>query len=108
MCPSCCSCCLASLLHSPFSYLILECCRERLLEKGFSELQENKTWDLEKGQKYFLTRNDSTLIAFTVGPKFNKEQTGFKIIGTHTDSPVLKLAPHSKMAGRLDFTQAAI
>lgn len=43
-----------------------------------------------------------------MGPKFNLEQTGFKIIGTHTDSPVLKLAPQSKMDGRLDFTQAAV
>lgn len=56
---------------------------------GFIRLQENKKWSLEKGNKYYVTRNDSSVIAFTY-PK-SKDYT---MIGAHTDSPNLKLKPN--------------
>jgi aspartyl aminopeptidase len=50
---------------------------------------------LKKGGKYFYTRNGSALIAFTVGKSMNLNNTCFKIIGTHTDSPNLRFAPNA-------------
>jgi aspartyl aminopeptidase len=53
---------------------------------------------LEGGKGYYFTRNNSTLVAFTIGK--NATQNGaslYKIIGCHTDSPVLKLAPVTKI-----------
>lgn len=61
---------------------------------GYSELKESDAWELKSNGKYFLTRNDSSLIAFIVGTK-TKDASGFKIIGAHTDSPNLKLKPNS-------------
>jgi len=58
-------------------------------------VKDSDTWSLNKGGKYFYTRNNSTLIAFTVGKLVNLNKTCFKIVGAHTDSPNLRLAPNS-------------
>ncbi|MDH4943751.1 M18 family aminopeptidase [Sulfurimonas sp. C5] len=57
---------------------------------GFIELNEKDKWSLEAGKKYFVTRNDSSIIAFTY-PKNEKE---YLLVGAHTDSPNLKLKPN--------------
>ena len=56
---------------------------------GFERLNEAEKWQLEKGNKYFVTRNDSSVIAFTY-----PEARDFTMIGCHTDSPNLKLKPN--------------
>ncbi len=65
------------------------------LEKnGFQRLDEADVWALEKGKKYYLTRNDSSVIAFVYG----REEIavgGVAMAGVHTDSPCLKLKPNT-------------
>jgi aspartyl aminopeptidase len=56
---------------------------------GFIRLYEEQKWDLKSGESYFVTRNDSSIIAFT-----NADARDFVMIGTHTDSPNLKLKPN--------------
>lgn len=77
-------------------YHVVEWGRQTLTSKGFTELRETDNWKLEKGNKYFFTRNHSTLVAFHVGEAFDPKSTAFQIIGTHTDSPALRLMPVSK------------
>jgi aspartyl aminopeptidase len=49
------------------------------------------------------------LVAFIIGAKAAQEGVSlFKIVGCHTDSPVLKLAPVTKMADRSGFNQVAV
>ncbi len=57
---------------------------------GFIKLYEEEKWELEHGCKYYVTRNDSSVIAFTYPKRKN-----YTIIGSHTDSPNLKLKPNS-------------
>ncbi|XP_078434780.1 Zn-dependent exopeptidases superfamily protein [Wolffia australiana] len=71
--------------------------KRQLLASGFILLNENDNWDLKPGGRYFFTRNMSCLIAFAVGEKYNSE-SGFHVIGAHTDSPCLKLKPFSASA----------
>lgn len=71
---------------------------ERLRQAEFVELDEREPFVIHPGGKYYFTRNKSTLVAFKVGEKYGSSPGvgGFKIIGGHTDSPVLKVKPRSK------------
>ncbi len=66
---------------------------ELLTESGFENIREEDSWKLKKGGCYFLTRNESSLIAFVVGTR-PVEEKGFCVIGAHTDSPNLRLKPN--------------
>jgi len=61
-----------------------------LSNAGFTKLKEVDKWELEAGEKYYITRNDSSVIAFT----YPKEQKNYVMVGAHTDSPNLKLKPN--------------
>lgn len=61
-----------------------------LTNMNFIRLDESETFNLIDGQSYYVTRNDSSLIAF----RYNKELLGFKMMGAHTDSPTLKVKPN--------------
>ncbi|MBT3366545.1 MAG: M18 family aminopeptidase [Nitrospina sp.] len=76
--------------RSPTPFHAVQEMTDYLSGKGFNELNEADSWDLVPNGKYFLTRNGSSLIAFTVGSK-----PEFKIIGAHTDSPNLRLKPNA-------------
>lgn len=68
--------------------------RQCFEQAGFTRLDEAHTWQLQPGGKYVLTRNDSSVIAFVYGKESLPEQ-GIRIVGTHTDSPCLKLKPNA-------------
>ncbi|MEX2525005.1 MAG: M18 family aminopeptidase [Gammaproteobacteria bacterium] len=65
----------------------------QLLEAGFQKLQEGDVWNLQTNGRYFVTRNDSSIIAFRMGDS-PPEESGFRLVGAHTDSPCLKLKPN--------------
>ena len=74
--------------HSVNAFFAVENMREILLKEGFHPLYEGEDWKLESGEKYFVTRNDSALIAFVL-PK--KPIKGFQMMASHSDSPVFKV-----------------
>ena len=79
--------------------------KDELKTAGFHELKEVEKWNLVPGQSYYFTRNASTIVAFTTGNKCNENVDLFKIVGCHTDSPCIKLAPHAKVANKLGYQQ---
>ena len=60
------------------------------LNAGFIKLDESSKWNLKEGEKYFVTRNDSSVIAFT----YPKSKKNYTMLGTHTDSPNLRIKPN--------------
>jgi aspartyl aminopeptidase len=58
-----------------------------LEERGFCRLLESEDWILSEGGKYYVAR-DGAVIAFTVG---SLNDFSYKIVASHTDSPMLKL-----------------
>ena len=84
-----------ALKKSVSPYNFVEHAKKELKEAGFLQIYESDPWNLEPGKKYFYTRNNSCIIAFNIGNKFNPEESCFKIIGAHTDSPSLRIAPNS-------------
>lgn len=77
----------------------MQWCADHLKQNGFTELKETGKWALEGGKGYFFKRNGSTICAFLAGAQCGKHPvSSFKIIGCHTDSPCLKIAPRSKLS----------
>jgi aspartyl aminopeptidase len=66
--------------------------KQRLLRAGYVELKEGDRWQLQPGGRYLVVRNDSSLIAFALGSAAAAE-TGFRMVGAHTDSPCLRVKP---------------
>lgn len=61
----------------------------------FIQLNETEAWNLKIAGRYYVVRDDSSLIAFIVG---QNPLAGFKIAGAHTDSPTLKIKPNPVLA----------
>ena len=84
---------------SPTPYHAVNSVKSLLSEARFEEIHERTNWfkshTLQKGGKYFVTRNGSSIIAFTIGEQF-KNGNGIAIVGAHTDSPCLRIKPISK------------
>lgn len=79
---------------SPTPFHAVASMKAHLLENHFVELEEQQDWVIDEGGRYFVTRNDSSIIAFTT-PTLAFHQTGWRMIGAHTDSPCLKLKPNA-------------
>ncbi|MGZ5029736.1 MAG: M18 family aminopeptidase [Methylobacter sp.] len=61
---------------------------------AWQRLDETAKWALQPGGRYYVVRDDSSIILFIAGQKPLAE-TGFKIIGAHTDSPGLRIKPNA-------------
>ncbi len=69
-----------------------------LEEQGFTELEESQDWTVEAGRGYYVTRNDSSIIAFrlpgsddTDGVTGRENVDGFHMVAAHSDSPSFKI-----------------
>lgn len=79
---------------SPVNYFAIKNASTTLVDNGFTELTENHIHTFEKGNKVFITRNNSSLVAISIGNNVSKENTSFHIIASHSDSPTFKIKPN--------------
>lgn len=80
--------CLDFIGESVSCYHAVEALEKRLLKTGFQMLKEREKWKLQRGNAYYVKRNDSSIIAFRIP---EKEIKGFRIVASHSDSPCFKL-----------------
>ena len=85
---------LSLIDKSPTAFHVVENAKSILDSQGFTGLKESEVWKLEEGGKYYVTRNDSSIIAFMIP---NKDYKGFRIIASHSDSPCPKLKEDYEM-----------
>ena len=65
-----------------------------LAEHGFTKLTLGKDFAIKRGGRYYVTRNDSGIIAFVAG-----QNNVFNIVESHTDSPSFKVKGNSVTEG---------
>ena len=81
---------------SPSAYHAVKNSSDILEENGFQRLNPREEWKLKKGGQYFVKQSNSAIIAFTVGKDVDLSR-GFKIFGSHTDSPCFRIKPNPEM-----------
>lgn len=75
------------------SFTCVDMIKNKLLNDGYTELYETDKWDISSG-KYFVIRNDSSIIAFNIGSNY---RDSFNIICAHSDTPGFCLKPKSEI-----------
>lgn len=83
----------AFLDASPTPYHAVAEMAKQLQAAGFTQLSEADSWSLTTGNRYFVTRNGASIIAFVAG----KTENGVRMVGAHTDSPCLKVKPQPEI-----------
>ncbi|MDA9090544.1 M18 family aminopeptidase [Porticoccaceae bacterium] len=87
----------AFLDASPTPFHAVSSMGDLLTKAGFTQLNESDDWALKSGDKHFVSRNGSSIIAFTVGSEpLNKN--GLRMAGAHTDSPCLMVKPQPEIS----------
>jgi len=88
---------LIDFIHcSPSTYHVVNNIRKELNEAGFQELDLREEWTVEKGGKYFTTKNGSAIFAFQIGTG-EIEEEGFQLICAHSDAPGFKIKPNPEI-----------
>ena len=94
------------LKASPTPFHATRSLAQRLQAAGFRPLDEREPWHTEPGGRYYVTRNDSSIIALRLGHRPPLEG-GLRLVGAHTDSPCLRVKPQPELQ-RQGFLQLGV
>lgn len=88
---------LSFLDASPVNFLAVKNLTEELQQHGYRRIDTTEALGTVKaGNKFFVTKNDSSIYAFQIGRKPLAE-TGFHMICAHCDSPTFRIKPHAEI-----------
>lgn len=99
---------LQFIADSPTPYHACASLAAGMAQAGFTLLDEGAAWRLSPGGRYYVTRNDASLIAFTL-PAAGAEAlaAGIRMTGAHTDSPCLRIKPQPELR-RNNYVQLGV
>lgn len=84
---------------SPVNFLAVKALKDTLNNAGYKHLNAGDTMPAMKaGDKFYVTKNDSSLYAFEIGEKPLAE-AGAHIICAHCDSPTFRIKPNAEIYG---------
>ena len=88
---------LSFLDASPVNFLAVKNLTDELQQHGYRRIDTTETLGTVKaGDKFFVTKNGSSIYAFQIGRKPLAE-TGFHMICAHCDSPTFRIKPHAEI-----------
>lgn len=91
--------------RSPSCFHVIENVASELIETGFKELNQGEEWDLESGGKYYMTCNQSTIIAFELP---QKDYKGYHVIASHSDFPSFKIKANPEVKFEDSYTTLSV
>lgn len=94
---------LTFLRKSPSTFHAVKTIVEELKQDGYQEIGERETWNLSAEGKYYVTRNDSSIIAFHVGK--NLDDYSFNITASHSDFPTFKVKEKAELEVKKKYIQ---
>ena len=80
------------LKASPTPFHATAALAQRLDAAGYQRLDERETWTTEPNGRYYVTRNDSSIIAFKLG-RHSPLQGGIRLVGAHTTARACASSP---------------
>ena len=93
---------LDKISASPTSFHAVHTVCGELAANGFTRLSENEKWNLQSGKGYYVTRNQSSVIAFRLP---EGEYRAFQITASHSDSPSFKLKEMAELVTAGHYVQ---
>ena len=85
--------------NSPTPFHAVELMSAILERNGYRRLDEAEQWSMQglqaSGERFYVTRNDSSIIAFELNQPL--AEAGVRMVGAHTDSPCLKVKPNPEI-----------
>jgi len=95
------------LTDNPTVFHCVDAVKTQLKEAGWKELSERDAWKIEPQGKYFVERNGSALMAFSVGGQY-KPGNGAAILAGHVDALTAKLKPVSQVPNKAGYIQLGV
>ena len=88
---------LSFLDASPVNFWAVKNLAEELSRKGYRRIDPTEALgEVKCGDRFFVTKNDSSIYAFQIGSKPLAE-SGFHLICAHCDSPTFRIKPNAEM-----------
>lgn len=95
------------LTENPTVFHAVDALKQDLKNAGFTQLSERDAWKIEPSGKYFVERNGSSMIAFSVGAKY-EPGNGAAVLAGHVDALTAKLKPISNVPNKAGYLQLGV
>lgn len=95
------------MTNNPTIFHAVDTVAKDLERNGYQKVSERDSWDLKQGGKYYVERNGSSLIAFSIGDGY-EAGNGAAIVAGHIDALTAKLKPIPTLRTKAGYLQLGV